>query len=341
MGNSKKSRGSDLSPDEKSRLDNLGVRTVAQLQQLGAASDSKCIVAVSGGPDSLALAHALHSNSSIHLVLAHVNHGLRPNATHDEQVVRQYATEWGVPLYVREVDTDAIAKSSKKGIEETARALRYEFFEELSTQLDISYIVTAHSANDQAETVLMNVVRGAGVRGLSGIPAKRKLGNAHIIRPWLAVTRDEIEIYLKENNLNAVHDESNEEFAFTRNRVRHLVMPALDAAFPERSPVRALSALARRMSELSAFLTALTDEKLELLIFADNSISLEGLKHLHGQQLHAILEAWLARAEHRYRITESELQKIEKFLHSNDKHVELRHGIVLRKHEQYVVIESR
>jgi tRNA(Ile)-lysidine synthase len=340
--------------------DGLSAATHEALIRLGVTPASKLLVAVSGGPDSLALAHALVSlrdhGAFKELAIGHINHQLREAANKDEALLRSYAEKWNVALHVRLVDTNSIAKSSKKGIEETARKLRYDYFNELIEEYGYEFVVTAHTANDQAETVLMNAVRGAGVRGLAGIPSKRKLNftppleggeefaqriRGVVIRPWLDVTRAEIEAYLAENHLEGAHDESNDELTFTRNRVRHVVMPALEQAFPDRSPVHALSSLARRMSELSSFLVALTEEKLGMLVFADNSISLEGLKQLRGQQLHAILEAWLARAGHRYRLTERELLKTSQFLHSKDKHVELRNGVVLRKHEKFVVVESR
>ena len=312
----------------------LQEKTLNALGNLSVTSDSRLLVAVSGGPDSLALAHVLQSlrgtGSFESLAAAHVNHGLRPASEQEESAVRRYCMEWDVPCNVKRVDTERIAAKKKTGIEETARTIRYEFFEELAEAQKFDFVLTAHTANDQAETVILNMVRGAGVRGLAGIPPKRKLGDGFVLRPWLDITKEEILEYLREHDLAAANDMSNEELTYQRNRVRHKVLPVLAEVWPDRSPVKSLAALAGRMRELSNFLDSLAEEKLALLEL-DNGLSLEGLKNLHGFPLHALLEAWLHKSFGHYGLTSDESERIEAWLASDARVMELRRGIRLRK----------
>jgi tRNA(Ile)-lysidine synthase len=277
-------------------------------------------------------------------MIAHVNHSLRAESDADEALVRSFAAERSLPLEVRKADTKQIAKKQKKGIEETARNIRYAFFRDVAATHGITHVATAHTANDQAETVIMHAVRGAGVRGLAGIPKKRNLpppplarGGGRgvvILRPWLHIARHEIESYIADQNLDVARDQSNADLNFQRNRIRHSVIPALEAAYPDRSPIEALAKLAGRMSKLQKFLTALTNEKLEASMLASGAIPLLLLKNLHGQMLHALLEAWINKIAGHYRLTELETRKVEKFLALNARQVELRNGIVLTRRNE-------
>ncbi|MDP4200600.1 MAG: tRNA lysidine(34) synthetase TilS [Bacteroidota bacterium] len=318
-------------------------RTGAILQSLSVTSDSSVIVGVSGGPDSVALAHVmlqLKLRGRVgEVFLAHINHGLRGSASDaDQTLVSQHAKEWNLPNAIWQADTTARAREERKGIEETARNIRYEFFEELAVRHGAQFILTAHTANDQAETVIMHAVRGAGVRGLAGIPQMRKLGALSIIRPWLGVTRDEIEEYLLDQKLRFNRDESNEELNYQRNRIRHTVIPALIEAYPDRSPVRALAGLAHRMAKLDNFLASLTQENLEMLLQPDGSINLSGLRNLQGFLLHGVVEAWVNLKIGCYRLTEIETRKIERFLASTSRRTELRNGVSLLKKKDAVLI---
>jgi tRNA(Ile)-lysidine synthase len=333
----------------------LSGKTQAALESLGASVPSKILIAVSGGPDSMALLHILtslkESGAIGELWIAHVNHGLRMDASNrDEALVRETALKLKVPIEVHHADTLAIAQLERTGIEETARKIRYEFFAELAAKQHFDFIVTAHTSNDQAETVLMNMVRGAGVAGLAGIPAKRKLkfpppfqgggqGVVMVIRPWLDVTREEIIQYIARHDLNVAHDSSNEELIYQRNRVRHLVIPALEEAYPGRDPIRAIAGLARRMSELNAFLLLVAQEKLEMLLQPDGSILLPGLRNLRGYLLHAVLHAWLRRSQIDYRLSDREFRSIERFIFSDANSLSLRHGMVLCKNEAALSIQ--
>lgn len=191
------------------------------------AAGTHVICAVSGGADSVAMLHcmkALSADLSITVSAAHFNHRLRgEESDRDEAFVRNVCEKWGIPLFVSSGDAAACAKTSGKSIEEAARELRYAFFSELD-----GVIATAHTADDHLETVLMNLMRGTALKGLCGIPPKRE----NIIRPMLALSRQEIIAYLDENKLPHVEDSTNAEPSCLRNRLRHQVIPLLKAENP-------------------------------------------------------------------------------------------------------------
>jgi bifunctional protein TilS/HprT len=322
----------------------LHARTLYALASLGITGDTKLLLAVSGGPDSLSLLHVVQSvrgtGAFADISVAHVNHHLREPASNiEEAIVRRYCEEWNVPVYVSSVPTAHIAEIEKSGIEETARKLRYQFFETLVETHGFDFVLTAHTANDQAETVILNMMRGAGVRGLAGIPPKRKLGNSYIIRPWLDVTRSEISEYLREHRIIAAHDTSNDELTYQRNRVRHKVMPILAEVWPDRSPVKSLSSLATRMRELSHFLDQQARSELKKLEM-DGGLSLEGLKSVHPFLLHITFEIWIHRQFGHYGLSSEESSRIADWLSTVSPRMELRKGLSLRKDGNVLRLES-
>lgn len=192
----------------------------------------KIVLGVSGGPDSICLLDILQKiwqKKEIHfeIVVAHINHGLRENAKKDEAFVEDFCTQRKISYYVKHADIKQIAKMQKKGIEETARAVRYEFFDEILQKTRSQKIAIAHNANDHAETILMNILRGTGPKGLIGIEKK----NGKYIRPLLETKRSEIEEYLKQNGIVARHDESNDDNYYTRNKIRNIVLPYIEKEF--------------------------------------------------------------------------------------------------------------
>lgn len=182
------------------------------------------VVGFSGGADSMALAHWLAGKvDSARIVLAHVNHMLRgEEAERDEAAAREFARRTGLRFIVSKTDVKALAKQKGMGLEECGRTVRYDFFESLAPG-ENDRILTAHNADDNAETVLLNLCRGAGLDGLCGIPHRR----GKILRPFLKVSREEIEEYCCINGLPFVTDSSNLSGEFVRNRVRLEVMPVL------------------------------------------------------------------------------------------------------------------
>ncbi len=204
----------------------------------------RVVIAVSGGPDSLCLLDVLHSLAARHglaLSVAHLNHGLRPEAAADASFVMKEAQRRGLDYVSETVDVRAAAAASRQSLETTARALRYAFLARVARQTGASQVAVAHSRDDQAETVLMHLLRGAGLRGLRGMLPRRAIDETiMLIRPLLATTRAEILDYCAENGLWPRLDSSNADTTFARNRVRHELLPMLEGFNPN-----ARSALAR------------------------------------------------------------------------------------------------
>lgn len=188
------------------------------------------VVGFSGGADSTALSHYLLGKvSPERLVLAHVNHKLRGEESEkDEAAARQFARQYGLRFAVFREDVAAMARREGLGLEECGRKVRYAFFQSLATG-ENDRILTAHNANDNAETVLLHLCRGASLPGLLGIPYRR--GN--ILRPLLGVSRKEIEEYCQTHGLSYVTDSTNFSHEYSRNRVRLEVMPVLQGLNPE------------------------------------------------------------------------------------------------------------
>jgi tRNA(Ile)-lysidine synthase len=209
-------------------------------QQLSAAwtpsswSDMTVLVAVSGGADSVALLRGLTRIRRVgkgRLVVGHFNHQLRGKAAlADEQFVRGLCDQLKIACHVGRASEDLF--QAEAGIEVRAREQRYRFLHQLSDQLGARYLVTAHTADDQVETVLHRFLRGTGLRGLAGIPAIRVLsGLTTVVRPMLAIDRDTVRSYLDQLGQPFRHDASNDELIFTRNRIRHELLPELKKHF--------------------------------------------------------------------------------------------------------------
>jgi tRNA(Ile)-lysidine synthase len=192
----------------------------------------KIIVAVSGGPDSICLLHLLNSIKEefrLEMYAAHVNHCLRGEESEgDEVYVRSFCDSIGIPLYSKKVDINEYAKVKKLSSETAGREVRYSFFKELSEELKADKIALAHNANDQAETMLMRIMRGTGIEGLKGIKPVRE---GVYIRPILFLTRKEIEKYCKENQLNPRIDSSNLQNIYNRNKIRLELIPYIQENF--------------------------------------------------------------------------------------------------------------
>ena len=190
------------------------------------------LCAVSGGADSMyLLANLLEGSGALGyaVAVAHFDHQLRETSSRDAAFVREWCAGRGVTCVVGSGDVAEEAKRRGTGIEETARILRYAFLERTAEELGAEVIATAHTADDNAETLLMNLTRGSGLEGLCGIPPRR--GN--LVRPMLTTTREEIEAWLTANEVPHVEDETNADERYTRNFVRHQVMPLLKQINPK------------------------------------------------------------------------------------------------------------
>ena len=182
------------------------------------------LCAVSGGADSMCLLHLLWKRGDLSVTAAHFEHGLRgEESLRDAGFVADFCAERGIPLALEHGDAAAYSREQHLGPEEGARLLRYAFLERAAAERGCDRIATAHNADDNAETMLLNLCRGTGSKGLGGIPPRR----GSIVRPLLGVTREEIEQYLKENALPHVEDGSNATDVYRRNLLRHRVTPVL------------------------------------------------------------------------------------------------------------------
>lgn len=190
--------------------------------------DKKVIVAVSGGLDSMVLA-AILLELNVEFTLAHCNFHLRADESNtDEAFVADWAKDNNVPLFIQHFDTNKILEKEGGNLQEVARNLRYNWFEQLRIDNACDYIATAHHADDSIETMLMNFFKGTGIKGLHGILLKQ----GTIIRPLLKLTRDEIRRYASEKNISWREDSSNRKLDYTRNKIRHQLMPVLKDIFP-------------------------------------------------------------------------------------------------------------
>ena len=187
----------------------------------------RVLVAVSGGADSTALLHVLWrlgAQMGFSVAVAHLNHGIRPAAARDAAQVAHMCRALGVTCVFGAEDIPTYAYNAKKGLEEAGRELRYRFLHTAARMCGCRRIATAHHQGDQAETLIMRLARGTSVSGLTGIALRR----LPFIRPMLMVERRQVEEYLEERGLDWAEDESNTDFHFTRNYVRHKLMPVLE-----------------------------------------------------------------------------------------------------------------
>ena len=232
-------------------------------------SDVTVLVAVSGGGDSVALLRAmaaLKSGGEGRLCAAHLNHHLRPDADEDERFVVDLCGRLGVACEVGHVDVGGLTAGD--GLEAAARTARYRFLEQTAGRLGARFVATAHTADDQAETILHRIVRGTGVRGLSGMARARPLGHAVLIRPLLGIRRAELIAYLDALDQPYRHDLSNADPRFTRNRIRHQLLPRLQRHFNAEA-VQSLLRLGALAGEAQAVIDELVDECLDRCVAAD------------------------------------------------------------------------
>ncbi|MGB1032825.1 MAG: tRNA lysidine(34) synthetase TilS, partial [Flavobacteriales bacterium] len=191
-------------------------------------SSDRILVACSGGADSVALAYLL-KESGYQIALAHCNFKLRgEESDQEEESVQALAKHLEVPFFVQTFETKQFAEEQRIGIQEAARKLRYSWFESIAKGNDYSRIATAHHKDDQLETYLFHVMRGSHWSGFSGIPAL----NGSIVRPLLVFTKAELLAYLSENGHKWKHDKSNDSIDYSRNKIRHQLIPQMQEIRP-------------------------------------------------------------------------------------------------------------
>jgi tRNA(Ile)-lysidine synthase len=229
---------------------------------------------LSGGADSVTLLSVLlglKQELGINVSAAHLNHCLRgEESDRDEQFVRELCNRLDVPLVYERADVKGFAERESLSIELAARKIRYEFLERVSDGV----IATAHTANDNIETVLHNMVRGSGLKGICGIPPKR----GRFIRPLLEVTREEIEQYCERNGLGYCIDSTNKNTVYTRNFIRHSVVPNLVEV--NSNAIKNVSQMSKILRDDADYLNKTAANVLET-VRNEEGLDVEGLKALH------------------------------------------------------------
>lgn len=254
------------------------------------------LLALSGGPDSRALLYRLLiycRQTDTPLAVAHVNHMIRgAEADRDERFARALAAEVGINCYVERVDIPRLAAERGQGLEETARRERYRFFDRIMVEQNIPILVTAHNADDRLETLLFNLARGSGLRGLCSLRGSRRTAHGVLIRPLIYASKAEIEAYLSIRDLDFVTDSTNSSDDYSRNRIRHTVVPALAAVNP--ALIKNAGRLADSLAEDADFIEGQATRYLEE--GGEDACRVSRLRELHPALLPRVLDTLYMRA---------------------------------------------
>lgn len=228
------------------------------------------ILGVSGGPDSTCLFHIflnLQKEIKFTFTVCHINHGIRKEAIEDEKYVEGMCKQYNIPYFVKKENVLEKAEQEKVGTEEMGRKVRYAFFSEIQKQVGANKIATAHTKNDLVETVIMNLLRGAGLSGLKGIePIRDNL----YIRPLVECKRSEIEQYCEENKLNPRIDKTNFENIYTRNKIRNELIPYLEKEFNP-NIIESVARMADIIQEEDKYLEQITKQAYEEILISKNN----------------------------------------------------------------------
>ncbi|OGB73699.1 tRNA lysidine(34) synthetase TilS [candidate division Kazan bacterium RIFCSPHIGHO2_01_FULL_44_14] len=184
------------------------------------------VLAISGGPDSMALldiVRQLQPQEGWRLVVAHIDHGLRTESKREAKLVENYCEQYNLDGVVQTLKLPLSVRRQLTRVEETARELRYQALRQIARRVKAQFIVTAHNADDQVETIILNFLRGSGIKGLGGMRSV----SGDIIRPWLTVPKADLLSYVKRHKISFAIDTTNASTKFTRNRVRHKLLPIL------------------------------------------------------------------------------------------------------------------
>jgi tRNA(Ile)-lysidine synthase len=303
-------------------------------------------VAVSGGQDSILLLHFMKQfarETGISIAVAHFNHRLRGSDSEaDEEFVARQAEEFGLAFFRGEADVARIARARRRNLEATGRDLRYRYFFALVNQHKVDKVATAHTANDQAETILMRLLRGTGTRGFGGI---YPVLDGKILRPFLSLTRAEIESEIETHRLEFRVDASNQDLRFARNRIRQNLLPLLEANFNPRI-VAILSDLANRSRDDDAFLQQAASERSRFWRVRqgnEEKMPLRALTEFHPALQRRVLRDMISSASGSLRgVTSGHLEALRRFAGSSQsgKELILPGGVTARKELEWLVIGS-
>jgi len=280
--------------------------------------DDKIIVAVSGGPDSMCLLHLLYSlkeKLNLEIITAHVNHNIRESAKSEEKFVKKFCEERNIIF-----ETMTIESLICSNFQHETRRIRYDFFESLINKYKANYLMIAHHGDDLIETILMRMVRGSSFAGYAGFKKQINKDNYEIIRPLIKLTKEEIILYLKENNIKYVIDESNNKDDYTRNRFRHNVLPFLKK---ENGNVhKKFLKFHQVLTDYDEYFKKIINKDLNK-VFKNNKLDLKKYKELDDLMQTKIIEEIL---EQQYNedlnlITDQHVREIKKLIDSKSKNV--------------------
>ncbi|HEX5323552.1 MAG TPA: tRNA lysidine(34) synthetase TilS [Capsulimonadaceae bacterium] len=247
-------------------------------------SNQIVLVAVSGGPDSTALLHALHA-IGYPVQAAHLHHGIRgQEADEDAAFVQEFCRKLSIPAHIGQRDVPKLQRESRLSVQQAARQARYEFLSQTAGEIGARLVATAHTRDDRVETVLLNILRGAGVEGLKGIPYRR----GPFIRPLLDTGRDDVEAYCEEHGLSPRRDSSNRSPAYARNNVRSELIPYLERRYNE-----SVKSALLRLSEIAAAESDYLADIARDWLSQNPEVPVDGVKNLPVALQRRVLREWI------------------------------------------------
>ncbi|HOL82928.1 MAG TPA: tRNA lysidine(34) synthetase TilS [Caldisericia bacterium] len=304
--------------------------------------NDRILVGLSGGPDSIFLLYILHNYFNNQLIIAHINHKLRGiDSDLDEKFIRTISQKLKIPLYVIREDVKKLSTKNKKSIEEVGRDVRFSFFNKILKVENFNKIALGHNLDDNVETILINFIKGSGMKGLIGIPEKRD----NIIHPIINIKKEEILKYLEENKIEYRIDKTNFETDYLRNKVRNYLLPIIEKEFNKNFKEKIL-ALSNILKVEDKFLDDLVENiKNDILKFEDDFVKID-LKKL--QNLHLSLKRRLIRKviDHFNKdLREYPLDHIDKVISLENKktgkEIELPLNLIAVKDKNNIIIERR
>lgn len=282
---------------ERNSLQKSSVSTNAIRDTINCFSTTKSFsIAYSGGLDSHVLLHVMSqlkkNHPEIHIQAVHVNHQVNPRANEWEKHCEKICAELHIPIHIEKVDLNL---KSGDSFEENAREARYSALQKYIDKNSI--LLTAHNLNDQAETFLLQALRGAGSKGLSAMPVKKKCGEGFLIRPLLSFSRDELEKYARENHLQWIEDDSNTDPRFRRNFLRHEIFPLLKKQYP--AVLNNFARSATLLSEHEKIISDIAKQDYVLCREDAKKLSREKLSKLSPERQRLVLREWFRENNHR------------------------------------------
>ena len=298
------------------------------------------ILGVSGGADSVCMLHLLNSikeDLGIELTVVHVNHGIRGiEAEQDAEFVEHISKKLGVECKIFHIDIPAIAREKKMSEEEAGRIERYAVFESVAEEVGANKIAVAHNLNDNSETVLFNLFRGSGLKGMTGIPVKR----GKIIRPLLCLTRKEIEEYLEKHRLDYCIDSTNKETEYSRNKLRLEILPYIKEDINSKAEEHIVNT-AEGLREVYDYIECQTNEAYEECV--RNNIILNKAKNLPSVILKEVIRRWIFKNTGSLKdITAIHIGMVISLLNNNvSKKIEIPYSQIIKKGYEGIEFEER